>query len=102
MIQQRDDPRAFCRAGELEVRPHEPVSGVTAIFSAATSVTNFSSKGDELSFFQIRLYGTRIFISTTVSNTMPRGQCQRIDSVCQAIPTRHRTRPNWVSRSVAS
>ena len=24
---------------------------------------------------------------------MPRGQCQRIDSVCHAIPTRHWTRP---------
>ena len=32
-------------------------------FVACTSATNFHSKGDELSFFQMRLNGSRTFIA---------------------------------------
>jgi hypothetical protein len=38
-------------------------------------------------------------MSTTGTGAMPRGQCQRVDSVIQAIPIRHWTRPKLMSRS---
>jgi uncharacterized protein YbjT (DUF2867 family) len=36
-------------------------------------------------------------MSTTGSNTTPRGQCQRVDSLSHAIPIWHWTKPNCVS-----
>src|ERR1700752_648569 len=54
--------------------------------------TNFCRRGDEVSFFQIRLHGSRTFISTTGTKAMPRGQCQRTVSGCQESPIRHWTR----------
>ena len=48
------------------------------------------------------IWDTDIHINDREQHEIPRGQCQRIDLVCHAIPVRHRTRPNCVSRSVAS
>jgi Bacterial regulatory protein, Fis family len=61
-----------------------------------------AAKATSRPFFQIRLNGSRTFMSTTGSNTTPRGQCQRVDSFSHAIPIWHWTRPNCVSRSGAS
>src|SRR5215471_12996572 len=97
----RGEPIKARAVGALLISRH-PAQFRGVIFIACTSATNFCNKGDVLSFFQIRLNGSRTFISTTGSKTMPRGQCQRIDSVIQAIPIRHWTRFNKVSRSVAS
>ena len=69
---------------------------------ASTRPTNACSRGDAFRFFQIRLNGSRTSISTTGSNAMPLGHCHRVDSVTQAIPIWHWTRPSTVSRSAAS
>ena len=78
----------------LLMQPHPELRSASVQFrevivSASTRATNFRSTGDELSFFQIRLNGSRTFISTTGSKTIPRGQCQRTVSGCQEIPIRH-------------
>jgi hypothetical protein len=65
----------------------EPLQSSLGGIAACTCATNLLSKGDELSFLQIRLNGSRTFISRTGSNTTPRGQSQRVDSVNQASPT---------------
>jgi len=67
-----------------------------------TCATNFCSRGNELSFFQIRLNGSRSLISATGIKTTPLGHCQSMDSVIQAIRARHWTRFNKVSGSLAS
>jgi Metallo-beta-lactamase superfamily len=88
--------------GNIYLISREPDQFRGVSFVACTCATNFCSKGDELSFFQMRLSGSRTFISSTGSKTMSRGQCQRMDSVIQAIPIRCWTRLNTVSRSLAS
>src|SRR5258708_8621279 len=88
-------------AGKLDVRPPGDHSE-TDCFAASTRPTNACSRGDEFPFFQITLNGSRTSISTTGSSAMPLGHCHRVDSVTQAIPIWHWTRPRTVSRSVAS
>jgi hypothetical protein len=46
------------------------------MFHPCTCASSFCSNGDSLSFFQMRLNGSRTFMSG--SNAMPLGHCQRV------------------------